>query len=242
MTQQTIPSLRRNARVAGFLYLLLSVAAPIRLIYIPSRLVVSGSASATATNIASHESLFRLGMIADVFSGVMVVFLVLALYRLFEDVDRRLALLMLIVGGIVPATIDFVNVVNDGAALILVRGADFLSAFDTPQRDALATLFLRLHGQVVVAAETLWGLWLFPFGLLVIRSGFLPRFLGGWLIVNGAAYLAQSFTGLFLPRYEGIVSSVTFPALLGEIATMLWLLIVGARVRGRRDLALRADA
>jgi len=138
--------------------------------------------------------------------------------------------LMVIVGGVLPAAIDFFNVVNDAAALILVRGADFLNVFDKPQRDALAMLFLRLHGQEIVGAEILWGLWLFPLAILVIRSRFLPRFLGYWLILNGVAYLALSFTGLLLPQYENMVSNFAFPAQLGELAFMLWLVIKGVNV------------
>lgn len=221
----------RNARVAGFLYLLLTIAAPLRLMYIPSTLFVRGDATATAGNIAAHESLFRLGIVSELFSGVVLIFLVLALYRLFREVDRTQAVLVVILGGLLPATIDFVGVVSDAAALMLVRGADFLAVFDKPQRDALAMLFLRLHHQQVIAAETLWGLWLFPLALLVLRSGFLPRFLGVWLIVNGCAYLASSLTGLLWPEYLELVSNVTFPALLGEVALMLWLLIMGARTR-----------
>jgi hypothetical protein len=136
---------------------------------------------------------------------------------------------VVIVGGVLPAAIDFFNVVNDAAALLFVRGADFLSVFDKPQRDALAMLFLRLHRQEIVAAEILWGLWLFPLGLLVFRSRFLPRFLGVWLIINGFAYLIESFTGLLVPQYEDMVSNIAFPALLGEMALMLWLVIKGAK-------------
>ncbi len=224
-------SLTRNpGRVAGLLYLLLAVLAPFRLIYIPSTLVVPGNATATADNIAAHELLFRLGIVSDLFCGTILIFLALALYRLFKGVDPNWAVLMVILGGVMPATIDFLNVLNDAAALMLVRGADFLSAFDKPQRDALAMLFLRLHHQVVLAAEILWGLWLFPLAILVYRSRFLPRFLGVWLIINGFAYLTMSLTGILIPRYEQLVSNIAFPALLGEIAIMLWLLIRGAKV------------
>jgi hypothetical protein len=216
-------------RVAGFLYLLLVVFAPLRLIYIPSKLFVHGNATATANNIATHELLFRLGIVSDLFCGTILIFLVLALYRLLRGVDHNLAVLMVIVGGVLPATIDFLNVLNDAAALVLVRGADFLSVFDKPQRDALAMLFLRLHHQEIVAAEILWGLWLFPLAILVYKSRFLPRFLGIWLIINGFAYLTISFTGLLLPQYEEMVSNIAFPALLGEMAIMLWLVIKGAR-------------
>jgi hypothetical protein len=216
-------------RIAGFLYLLLVVFAPFRLIYIPSKLFVRENATATANNIAAHEVLFRLGIVTDLFCGTILIFLVLALYRLLKGVNQNQAVLMVILGGVMPATIDFLNVLNDAAALMFVRGPDFLSEFEKPQRDALAMLFLRLHHQEVAAAEVLWGLWLFPLAILVYRSRFLPRFLGVWLMINGFAYLAMSFTGLLLPPYEGMVSNIAFPALLGEMALMLWLVIKGAR-------------
>lgn len=213
-------------RVAGSLYLLLLVA-PLRMIYIPKTLFVHGDATTTASNIAAHETLFRLGMVSELFSAVALIFLVLAFYRLFSGVNRTHAVLLGILGGVLPAGINFVNVVNDAAALILVRGADFLTVFDKPQRDALAMLFLRLHGQQTIAAEILWGLWLLPMALLVYRSGFLPKFIGVWLAINGIAYLATSFAGLLWPQYESMVSSVTFPALFGELVLMGWLVIKG---------------
>src|SRR5712691_3291653 len=128
--------IKNPGRIAGFLYLLL-MAAPIRLIYVPSTLFVRGNATATANNIAAHELLFRLGIVSDLFCGVILIFLVLALYRLLKEVDQKHAVLMVILGGVLPAAIDFFNVLNDAAALMLVRGADFLSVFDKPQRDAL---------------------------------------------------------------------------------------------------------
>jgi hypothetical protein len=216
------------------------VIAPFRLIYIPSTLIVPGNATATANNIAAHQLLFRLGIVADLFCGTILIFLVLALYRLLKGVDQNRAVLMVIIGGVIPATIDFLNVLNDAAALTLVRGADFLSVFEKPQRDALAMLFLHLHRQEIVAAEILWGLWLFPLAILVYRSGFLPRFLGVWLIINGFSYLALSFTGLLLPQYEHMLSNITFPAILGEMAIMLWLLIKGAKPQPLDSAALSA--
>ena len=222
-------STSKNARIAGFLYLLLVIVGPLRLMYIPSKLFVHGNASATAANIAAHETLFRLGIVGDLFCGTVLIFIVLALYRLFKGVDQNLAVLVVILGGVLPAAIDFFTVLNDAAALILVRGADFLSVFDKPQRDALAMLFLRMHDQEKFAAMIFWGLWLIPLGILVYRSRFLPRFLGVWLIVNGFAYLANSFAGLLLPHYANAVGNFTFPALTGEVAFVLWLLIRGAK-------------
>jgi len=220
--------LSRSARVAGLLYLTL-LTAPLRLIYIPKTLFVTGNATATANNIAAHELLFRLGILSDLFTATMAIFLTLALYRLFQGVNQDLARLMVILGSLVVAPIYFLNTVNDLAALILARGDDFLSVFEKPQRDALALLFLRLHHGGVVANEIFWGLWLFPFGLLVYRSRFLPRILGVWLIINCFAYVAVSLTGVLFPRYEQAVFNIGFPAMLGELAIMLWLLIMGAK-------------
>src|SRR6202171_1822320 len=221
----------KAARVAGAIYLSLVFTAPLRLIYIPSALFVRGNATATADNIAAHKFLFRLGIVGDLLTGTIAIFLVLALYRLLKGVDQNHTALMVILGGLMVAPIYFLNALNDVAALLLVRGTDFLSVFEKPQRDALALLFLRLHHHGVVANEIFWGLWLFPLAVLVLRSGFLPRILGAWLIINGFAYLTISFTGLLLPQYEEMVSTIAFPALLGEIAIVLWLLIKGANVQ-----------
>ena len=221
-------STKRNARAAGLLYLSL-MTAPLRLVYIPSVLFVKGNATATANNIAAHELLFRLGIVSDLLTGTMVIFLTLALYRLLKGVDQSLARLMVILGSLMVTPIYFLNTLNDVGALLLARGADFLSVFDKPQRDALAMLFLRLHDAGVVANGIFWGLWLYPFGLLVFRSRFLPRILGVWLIINCFAYLAVSFTGLLFPQYQAMVFNDALPAMLGELAIMLWLLIMGAK-------------
>jgi len=221
-------STRNPGRVAGFWYLLLVLGGPIRLIYIPNKLFVHGNASATASNIAAHEWLFRFGIVSDLFCAVILIFLTLAFYRLFKGVDQNLAVLVVILGGMMPALIDFVSVVSDAAALMVVRGADFLSVFDKPQRDALAMLFLRLRDHQNTAAEILWGLWLFPLAILVYRSRFLPRFLGVWLVINGFAYVLLSLTGLLLPQYENKLFILSQPALFAEVALMLWLVIKGA--------------
>jgi hypothetical protein len=222
-------SARNPGRVAGFWYLLLTLVGPLRLIYIPSKLFVSGNASATADNIAAHEWLFRFGMVSDLIGAVILIFLVLAFHRLFKAVDQNLSVLVVILGGVMPALLYFVNVVSDAGALMLVRGGDFLSAFDKPQRDALVMLFLRLHDQQNTAAEILWGLWLLPLAILVYRSRFLPRFLGVWLVINGCAYVILSLTGLLVPQYQNKVFIGAQPALLGELVLMLWLVIRGSK-------------
>jgi hypothetical protein len=221
---------QKRARIAGAIYLSMAATAPFSLIYVPRTLIVRGNATATAANILAHETLFRLGIVAELITFVMFIFVALALYRLLSGVNQTHASLMLAL-VLVSAAVGFVNVLNNIAALTLFRGADFLAVLEKPQRDALAMLFLGLHRQGIGVNDIFSGLWLFPFGVLVMRSGFLPRILGAWLIVNCFAYLAPSFTAVLLPQYQGIVSRIAFPVLFGEMAIVLWLLIKGAKVR-----------
>src|SRR5262245_30201229 len=129
-------SLSKNARVAGALYILASLVGIVRLLYIPSVLFVPGNAAATANNIAAHESLFRWGIVCYLLGGVLWLFVPLALYRLLSGVDKTLAVLMVILGGLMQTPIFVINTVTDAAALQAVRGGgDFLSVFDKPQRE-----------------------------------------------------------------------------------------------------------
>jgi len=217
-------------RVAGLLYLLMGIPAAFSLMYVPQTLIVPGNATATANNILASEMLFRIGIVSGLVSGTAFIFLVRALYRLLNGVSKTHASLMVTL-VLVSVAIGFLNEVNNIAALTLFRGADFLAVFDKPQRDALAMLFLRLHAQGNFINEIFWGLWLFPFGVLVMRSRFLPRILGVLLIVNCFAYVAASLTWLLLPSYGNVVFRATLPALLGELWIVLWLLIKGVKVQ-----------
>src|SRR5207302_1345843 len=145
--------------------------------------IVRGNATATADNILAHESMFRLSIMGDLVGQVIFICLAIALYRLLRDVNKTWAWLM-VSFVLVSAAVGFLNTLNNVAALILFRGGEFLTVFDQAQREALGMLFIRLHSQGIFIDEIFWGLWLFPFGLLVFRSGFLPWFLGGWLMIN----------------------------------------------------------
>jgi hypothetical protein len=219
---------RNPGRWAGSLYVLVSIIGFFAMGYVPDKLIVHGDAAATANNIAASETLFRLGIGAELIGQAGFIFVALALYDLLKGVNRRHASLMVIL-IVVSIPIAFLNELNSFAVLFLVRGADFLSIFDRPQRDALAMLFLNLHGRGIVVAEIFWGLWLFPLALLVYKSRFLPRFLGVWLALAGFAWVILSLTSILLPQYQDRVYAYSQPAIIGEIAFMLWLLIKGAK-------------
>src|SRR6266513_4068006 len=158
-------STKKQARFAGLLYLLASLPAPFYLIYVPGKLIVPGDAVATADHVRASGTLLRFSIASELISSIVFIFVVLALYRLLKGVNKKHALAMVIL-LLVSIPISLLNALNDIAALILVSGADFLSAFDKRQLDALAYLFVRLHGQGFVVAQIFWGLWLFPYGIL----------------------------------------------------------------------------
>ena len=156
--------------------------------YIPSHFIVRGDAAATAEKIMSGEFLFRIGIVSELISFTAFIFVARVLYRLLHGVNKTHASLMVTL-IVVSIPISLVNLLNVIAALILVRGENYLSVFTKPQRESLALMFLDLHDYGFSVAQIFWGLWLVPFGLLVYRSGFLPRILGVLLVIACFGYL-----------------------------------------------------
>lgn len=220
----------KTARIAGAVYLSMILVAPFSLLYVPGKLIVHGNATATAENILAHETLFRLSIFGDLVGHIIFLCLGIALYRLLSNVNKTWAMLMVVFVS-VSAAVGFLNTLNDIAALILFRGGEFLDVVDKVQRDAFGFLFLRLHNQGEFINEIFWGVWLFPFGLLVFRSRFLPRILGVWLIIACFAWVALSITAQFFSAYYGVAFNWLQPAFFAEMAIMLYFLIRGANVR-----------
>jgi len=230
---------KNPGRFAGLLYILTSIIGFFGLGYVPGKLIVQGNAAATASNIAASETLFRVGIASNLIGQAGFIFV--ALYDLLKGINRRHSSLMVIL-IVVSVPIAFLNELNSIAALFLAKGVDFVSVFEKPQREALTMLFLKLHGRGFVVAEMFWGLWLFPLGLLVYRSRFLPRFLGVWLALAGFAWVILSLTGILLPEYADKVNTYSQPAIFGEIAFMLWLAIRGAKPQAVDAAALPSAA
>jgi len=220
----------KAGRIAGLVYLSMVLVAPFSLIYVPGKLVVHGNAPATSENILAHETMFRLSIFGDLIGHVIFICLAVALYRLLSNVNKTWATLM-VAFVLVSAAVGFLNTLNNIAALILFRGGEFLEVVDKVQRDALGFLFLRLHSQGEFIDEIFWGVWLFPFGLLVFRSGFLPRFIGIWLMIECFGWVALSAIAMFAVVYYDAAFKWLQPLFFAELAIMLYLLIRGANVK-----------
>ena len=220
---------KRLARLAGAVYLLLGVATAFGFYHAP---LVHGDINAIAAGLVKSDLRFRIGVVTDLLSTVLSVPLALLLYLLFRPVHKMQALLMALL-LIVAMPISFVVALNYVAAQWLLTGVPEVAAIATAQREALGMLFLRLHTHGVLAVEIFWGLWLLPFGLLVIRSRFLPRVLGILLIIGGLAYVSHSVSSLLLGGQRIVIyEQVTMLArAAAEFPIMLWLLIKGADAR-----------
>ena len=220
-------SLKKQSRIAALLYFINCLPAPFALLYVPRVLIVRGDATATANNVRDAEALLRLGMAVELFTATMVIFAVLAFYQLFKATSQKHALAFTVL-FLISVPISYLNVLNDLAALTLARGPAFLAnVFDKAQLDALVFFFLRLHNQGIVLAQIFWGLWLFPFGIAVMRSGFIPRFVGIAAMIAGGGYVIASSISLFFPAFAqwGQLAMVLG---IGEFA-ILWMLIWGTK-------------
>ena len=218
-------SIQKTARLSGVLYLALAALSAFGLVYVPSMLIVPGDAAATASNIVTSESLFRLGFVSNLVAYTVNIFVALLLYKLLKPVNKGIASLMVLL-ILMGLAIGMLNELNQFAAL-LILGADHLTAFTAAQSQALASLFLDIYEHGFTIAHIFWGLWLFPMGYLIFRSGFLPRVIGVLLAIAGLGYLVD-FTLFFLfPDVAVSVSNFTF---VGEVVLILWLLIKGVNV------------
>jgi hypothetical protein len=226
----------RAARLTGLLYLVVVLAGPFVLLYVPGKLFVRGDAAATAVRILEHETLFRTSIVVGAVSQLFFVAAALALYRLLRSVQAEVAAAMAIL-ILIPAPLAVAGTANEIATLALLEGGDFLAAFEPAQRQALALLLLEFDRLGVYAAELYWGLWLLPLGWLVGRSRFLPKAIGFWLAGNGVAYVAIAASGMVAPQRAAAVMTYATPLLFGEVALTLWLLIFGVRAPAATRLA-----
>jgi hypothetical protein len=231
-------SINKTARFAGLLYLALAALSAFGLVYVPSMILVPGDAAATATNIVASESFFRLGFMSNLLAFTVNVFVAVLLYKLLEPVNKTVASLMVIL-ILVGIAIAMLNELNQFAALVLLGSADYLAAFTTDQLQALASLFLDIYQHGFALGHIFFGLWLFPMGYLVFRSGFLPKVLGLLLLVAGVGYVVD-FTLFFLVPDITVKGFTSIGEFVGEVSLLLWLLIMGVNVPRWQKRALEA--
>lgn len=230
------------ARLAGVWYLILAIFGAFAEFGVRQRLIVAGDAAATAQNLLAHANLFRFGIVAELLGQVVFVLVVFALYDLLKVVHRRWAVLM-VVFVLLAVGITVLNLVHQAAALMVLDGGLGTAAFEPAQREALASLFLDLQAfGYKVVAQVFFGLWLLPLGALIVRSGFIPKVVGAFLMLAGVGYLVDVVLAAMLPDVGFVLSEYTF---VGEVLLLGWLLVKGVDAdawRARRAQSLTAPA
>lgn len=216
---------KKTAKLAGLLFFLWIVTGFYEMFFVAPKLFVSGDPVASAQNILKHETLFRTGIFSGLLTNTLWILLVWVFYHLFRSVNERYAKL-LVASVLVQVPVAFVKAGLSMATLLTLKG-EILKSFELVQRQDLAMAFLKINDYCVSALVLFYGLWLFPLAILVYQSGFIPRFLGVWLLINGLVYVLLSFATIVLPEYKDLVFMVGMPAMFGELVLMLWLLIKG---------------
>lgn len=232
-------STKNTARLAGLLWFLSAVTGGFGLFYVRSSVIVVGDAAATAANIVAFESLLRAAIVSNLISQIFLFFFGLTLFHLFNEVNKVLATVFL-TSVMMTVAIAVVNALNLFGALLVLSQADYLKVFNPEQLNAMAMIFLRLansSGQGLL--EIFWTPFFFSFGLLIIRSKFLPKLFGILLMIMSVGYAINVFTKFLIPQFYPAMFTQLAMSLgaLGGLSTMLWLLIKGAKVQPLDDQA-----
>ena len=218
----------KTARLAGLLYLILVITGIINLMYIPSKFIVWDDAAKTIENITNSEFLFRMGIVSGIVAFLTFILLPMVLYKLLEKVNKSYAQLM-VVFALVSIPISFTNILHKFSVLTLMESPKYLQNVDAIDLQNQVMLQLDYYSNGVELSQVFWGIWLLPFGLLVYKSGFLPKFLGVFLMLGCFGYLISFIGGFLFPTYHQTILStiVDIPSSIGEIGICLWLLIMG---------------
>ncbi len=222
LKEDKMNSNKKTARIAGLLYLFVAISAGFAQ-YFRTSVIVPGNVAATVNNVLTSELLFRIAIVSDLIGQIVHIFLALALYELFRAVNKSQALLMVIL-ALIPVPIAMLNQINTIAVLQLLGNADYLKVFNVDQLHSQVMFFLNLFKNGVAIATIFWGLWLFPLGYLVIKSGIIPKIIGILLMVSGAGYVLDCFGKFLILNYNIEIALFTF---IGEVLFLLWLLIKG---------------
>tara|TARA_R110002167_G_scaffold128570_9_gene310928 strand:+ start:4613 stop:5305 length:693 start_codon:yes stop_codon:yes gene_type:complete len=221
----------KNARLSGLIYLVLIISGIIGLAYIPSQLINRDSTSDTVANLTHSEMLFKLGILSEIICFISFLFLALSLYNLLKEVNKNVAKLM-VVFIIISVSMSFVNILNKFSVLTLLHQAEYMKDMSPDYIASQIMLYLDFYANGNKLVAIFWGLWLFPFGYLVYKSGFLPKILGIFLMLGCFGYLVE-FVGPFLfssyRDYEVLGTIIGIPSPIGEFGICLWLLIMGTK-------------
>ena len=227
-TVETSPQI--YARIGGLAYLIIIVAGFSGEMFIRNAIIVSGNATATASNLMASPFLWRLGIAGDLLMHICDVILMLVFYVLLRPVNRNLALLVVLF-NLIQTAVLVANKMNLLMPLFLLGSADYLKAFDPQQLQALAYLSVKAHGYGFGIGLIFFGFVCLVEGYLIFKSGFVPRILGVLMQIAGLCYLINSFALILAPTFaDRLFPAILVPSFIAELSLCLWLLVKGVNV------------
>ena len=222
----------RTARLAGVFYLIVVLTGIFNLGILPSKFLIKNDPLGTFDNIVANLPLFKYWILAGIVCYIAFLLLPLVLYKLLAPINKNYAVAMVAL-AVVSIPITFAAIPHQFTVLTLLERSHLLTGMELTQLKEEIMYQLYAYNSGIKMASIFWGLWLFPFGLLVYKSGFLPKILGILLMFGCFGYLVNFFGYLFFDQYAGSILSkyITKPGSIGEIGICLWLLIVGIQQR-----------
>lgn len=221
---------KNTARVAGFTYLIVVITGMFSLAYIPQKFIDWNSGRVTFHNITSSPFLFRFGIYCSVLCYVAFTFLPLFLYRLLRTINEYQARSMVVL-ALLSVPLSFNNLQHKYAVLALTRKEPLLQNISVEELQRKLMFSLHQYNDGLMLATVFWGLWLFPLGLLVYRSGFIPKFLGVLLMLGCAGYLINYTGNTLFENYHqiGMGKYMAMLPAVAELSTCFWLLFFGLK-------------
>jgi hypothetical protein len=230
--EDDIITLKKTARLTGLLYFLFALIAIYSYMYVGQKIFVAGDTESTAKNMLANEFLFRSSLVADSLTTVLFLVVIILMYRLLKQVNDIQAKFMAVFAA-VAIPVSFIGEALQVTSLYIFKG-ELLKTFSSEQAQDIAALLLRTGSNIGQLASFHWGLWLMPMGWLVYKSGFLPRFLGILLWLNGLGYMIAAITFILFPDSFAAVSKIVYPTyFIGELPLIFWLMIKGTKAKKR---------
>jgi hypothetical protein len=226
---------RKTARRAGGWYLVMAIGTAFGMGYVDPMLRASNDGAVTENTIRSSVALFHAGIASTAVGMIAMLFLAGALYELFGPIDRAHAR-MLVVFVVVGVSITMARLATLLVAIELARGDGIAPGLDPGHRASLTMTLLAAYRYGGLLAAVFWGLWLLPFGRLLLRTGSAPRVLGVLMTVGCFAYLLHVVAELFFPSLGAAAAWSLVVPTLGEVGTIAWLLL-GGPGRARTEVA-----
>ena len=221
-------NVQRYARIAGVLFLLSLVAGGFGEAYVPSKLIVSADATATAANIRNFDFLYRLGFAGFLVESLCDITLALILYALLKPVSKELSLLAAFLGLIGTALFAFAELFYFAPPLMM-GSAGYLQTFSPDQLNALVLLSLKFYGYAGMIFTAYYGMGWIVRAYLIFRSGYLPKFLGVLMAIGGIGFVVRNFALILAPAYApGGLLLLMFP---GGLLLTAWLLLKGVDIQ-----------